>query len=255
MPSQDDIKHQQNLLSINRRNLAHYLRQQTNLGADHTPPGVINGILEARANISRIKGILKGWKVAVEDKPDDADPDDQSSSAAPTRQPAATQIGRDQIDARESQGFIADASGPVAQNFGTQNNYYYLQNSDSRAPASMSVFDQRGWNISGNVYNIAGDLNISEKPDKSELIAALHQVRDELDKAKDLPPDEADDLTSNLDSATRAIERDRPNKDRAVEKLTTMQTILEKLKDNVGSALALGKLIGQALLALKGIQF
>ena len=59
----------------------------------------------------------------------------------------------------------------------------------------------------------------------------------------------------NLDAATKAVERDKPNKERAVEKLTTMQTILEKLKDNVGSALALGKLIGQVLLAAQGITF
>jgi hypothetical protein len=158
---------------------------------------------------------------------------------------------------------IGEASGPVSQNFGTQNNYYYVQSSDPRAtnpasgadrPASMSAFDQRGWNVAGNVYNIAGDLNMSATPDKSELLAALRQVRDELDKAKDLPPDEADDLKSNLDAAARALDRPQPNKDRAVEKLTAMQAILEKLKDNIGSALALGQLIGQALDALKSIQ-
>ena len=34
-----------------------------------------------------------------------------------------------------------------------------------------------------------------------------------------------------------------------------MQKILEGLKDNAGSALALGKLIGQVLLAAQGIAF
>src|SRR5262245_31938092 len=71
MPSQDDINHQQELLAIHRRNLAHYLGQQAQLGKAVTPLGILNGILEERANIKRIKGILRGWGVAVDDHPDD----------------------------------------------------------------------------------------------------------------------------------------------------------------------------------------
>jgi len=67
-------------------------------------------------------------------------------------------------------------------------------------------------------------------PGKDEFLAALRQFKTEIDKAQDLPPDEADDLKSNLDAATKAIDRPQPNKDRAIEKLSTMQTILEKLK-------------------------
>src|SRR4051812_9441646 len=71
MPSQDDINHQLNLLEINRRNLALYLRQRDTLGEAYAPPGTINGILETRANIKRIKGILKGWNIPADEHPDD----------------------------------------------------------------------------------------------------------------------------------------------------------------------------------------
>ena len=118
-----------------------------------------------------------------------------------------------------------------------------------------NTFNQPDWKVQGNVYNIAGDMNIGANPGKDEFLAALRQFKSELDKAQDLPPDEADDLKSNLDAATKAIERPQPNKERAIEKLSTMQTILEKLKGSAESALALGKLIGQVLLAAQGISF
>ena len=71
MPSSEDIAHQQKLLDINRRNLAHYLGQQAALGSAYAPPGVANGIREARNEVRRIKRILRDWNVCVEYHPDD----------------------------------------------------------------------------------------------------------------------------------------------------------------------------------------
>jgi outer membrane protein assembly factor BamB len=69
--SQEEIDQQRMLLMTYRRTLAHYLSQQATLGTAHIPPEVTHGIREARDNIRRIKGILDGWGVPVEDKPDD----------------------------------------------------------------------------------------------------------------------------------------------------------------------------------------
>lgn len=93
MPTQEEITHQQNLLAIHRRTLAHYLSQQATLGAAYSPPGVINGISEARSNIRRIKQILRGWNVPVQDHPDDGDEIPQST---PTQQlpPPVTTVDR-----------------------------------------------------------------------------------------------------------------------------------------------------------------
>jgi hypothetical protein len=279
MPDQADIDHQQKLLTIHRRNLAHYLSQQAALGgAAYAPPGVANGILETRENIKRLKGILRGWGAIVVDHPDDEPPPGPEPAARGGAQ-ATTSIGGNQINAQGSQGYIGQAGGPVSQNFGQQQTtnagtVIHIHGGDFRGTnlpigntvggalnqsggnTAMSTFDQRGWNISGgNVYNIAGDLNIGANPSKDELLAALRQLQGELAKAQDLPPDEGDDLKANLDQAIRSVDRSQPNKDRAVEKLSTMKNILEGLKENVGSALALGNLIGQALLAAQNIHF
>lgn len=65
-----DIADQQELLKIHRRNLQHLLKQEAVHGIN-TPSAIASGIDTARAQIARIKGILRGWAVAVEDHPDD----------------------------------------------------------------------------------------------------------------------------------------------------------------------------------------
>src|SRR5215475_12761349 len=71
MPSQEEIDQQQELLATHRRTLAHYLRQQAQLGTAHEPPGVASGIAEARAGIARCKATLRNWGALVDDHPDD----------------------------------------------------------------------------------------------------------------------------------------------------------------------------------------
>lgn len=107
-----------------------------------------------------------------------------------------------------------------------------------------------GNTISGNTFDIAGSLNISQQPKQNEILTALRQLQDELAKAKNLPTDDADDLQTNLDAAIKAVDRPEPNKDRALDKLTTMEKILNGLKDNLASAMALGSLVGQAIMAV-----
>ena len=232
MPSQDDITHQRNLLEINRRNLSHYLQQRDTLGEAYTPPGTLNGILETRANIKRIKGILSGWNVPVDDKPDD----EETEQAAAERRARHVQ----QSPATTVNIHGGTFSGPVAQTGGS---------------SVSNTFNQPNWNVAGNVYNIAGDLNIGANPSKDEFLAALRQFKSEIDKAQDLPADKADELKEDVDTAIKAIDKPQPNKERAVERLTTIQKVLDGLKANVGSALALGNLIGQVLLAAQGISF
>lgn len=106
----------------------------------------------------------------------------------------------------------------------------------------------------GNRIAISGSLHIGMTPDKNELLTALYQLRAEINKATDLPSDQADDLKADLEAAIKAVDREKPNKDRTVEKLTSMQKILDGLKGSVSSALALGKLVGEVLLAAKGVQ-
>ncbi len=71
--SEEEINDQQELLAINRRNLMLYLKQKATLGDTYVLPSVMNGIYEARAKIQRIKQILRGMDVVIEDLPDDRD--------------------------------------------------------------------------------------------------------------------------------------------------------------------------------------
>lgn len=72
MPSEEDISAQWKLLVAHRRTLAAYLERQAGYGGRFaTPVEVLNGISEARDNIVRIKAILRGWSVEVDDLPDD----------------------------------------------------------------------------------------------------------------------------------------------------------------------------------------
>ncbi len=74
MPSEDDITNQQKLLAVYRHTLADFLKRLALLSPAHAPTEVTHGIRDARKNIRRIKDILRGWCVAVEDLPDDDDP-------------------------------------------------------------------------------------------------------------------------------------------------------------------------------------
>lgn len=110
MPSQDDIRQQQELLVTHRRTLAHHLRQQAQHGSAYVPPAVAHGIHETRAAIAQ--AALRGWGVAVDDHPDDTEP---PGAGAPGNPP---QGAGDQINAQGSQGFINRPSGSVHQHFG-----------------------------------------------------------------------------------------------------------------------------------------
>src|SRR4051794_41074555 len=72
MLDSDTINLQTTLLATHRRTLAHLLEQAAQYGGGGvTPTHTVNGIAEARANISRIKAFLRKNGVQVEDGPDD----------------------------------------------------------------------------------------------------------------------------------------------------------------------------------------
>jgi hypothetical protein len=249
MASQEDIAHQQKLLEIHRRNLALYLEQRSAQGGTaYVLPVVANGIRENRDQIARIKNILRKWGVDVPDLEDDEEPPAHQGAVLPqlTSRPNA---GPPNITVNFHGGDFRGSNLPI----GSEITGGLSQQSGG---ATMSTFDQRGWNVSGgNIYNIAGDMNMSANPSKDEFLAALRQLRAEFDKAQDLPADKAEEMKEDLDSAIKAVDKPQPNKDRAVERLTTIQKVLDGFKGSAESALALGKLIGQIILATQGIHF
>ena len=63
------ITHQRRLLKIYRENLSVYLKRRESYDEEQVPLAIIHSINEARSDIQRIKAILRGWNVEVEDMP------------------------------------------------------------------------------------------------------------------------------------------------------------------------------------------
>src|SRR5215213_2357740 len=88
MPSHEDIRHQQTLLKTYRRNLAHLVRQAASFGSEGAAPlHIANSLEDTRENIRRIKGILHGWGMKIDDLPDEGSPE----PAATTQQSSGQQ--------------------------------------------------------------------------------------------------------------------------------------------------------------------
>jgi hypothetical protein len=68
-----DIAQQQTLLAAHRGTLTNYIQRLALLSRAHAPPEITHGIAEARANITRIKDILRMSGVSVADHPDDTE--------------------------------------------------------------------------------------------------------------------------------------------------------------------------------------
>jgi TIR domain/Pentapeptide repeats (8 copies) len=66
-----EIAQQQTLLATHRGTLANYIQRLALLGTAHAPPEITHGIVEARANIARVKAILRAGGVNIADHPDD----------------------------------------------------------------------------------------------------------------------------------------------------------------------------------------
>ncbi len=134
----DVIANQWAQLDAHRQTLAINLTQLAILGTGYAPPGVHNGIIEARAAIQHIKAWLRAQGKLVDDAPDD-EPTPQET-AQTTRQigevrqtiasgnnniqavDSTITVNRsgDIINAQGSQGFINNPSSPVQQSFNTE---------------------------------------------------------------------------------------------------------------------------------------
>ena len=118
----DDTTSLQEQLVAHRRTLATLLRQVATHTAAYAPPAQISGIVEARREIARLKAALRNAGVVIEDQAGD-EATAEGEARAQRAPGAAVSIGRDQINAQDSQGFINQASGPITQNFGTHHHH------------------------------------------------------------------------------------------------------------------------------------
>ncbi len=67
----EEVDTQRELLKIHRTNLSIYLKQQSEYVAGQVRPVVIHSLNLNRNAIQRIKAILRGWGIAVDDLPEE----------------------------------------------------------------------------------------------------------------------------------------------------------------------------------------
>jgi hypothetical protein len=212
MPSADDIRHQQDLLATYRQNLDHSLRQAAAFGGvDFAPPATAHGIRSARAAIQRIKGVLRGWGVVVDDLPDD------EAALAPTPVAGRAPAG--------SPTFIFNA--PVQAGAASFGGAQQIEHMEVTIGDTINIS-----NVSGSILNIKSTLEqvtqtIGAMPGdatrKAELQQLIAELQAELARAPAAQQGEAEAVAELAREAVEKAAKDKPNK-------TSIQITAEGLK-------------------------
>jgi HEAT repeat protein len=99
MLSSEDIAQQLHLLNTYRQTLSICLQQRAMHGAANVPPATVHTINDCRANIRRIKKVLRQSSVEVEDLPNDEDAEDISALLESIEEKLASASADDRIGA------------------------------------------------------------------------------------------------------------------------------------------------------------
>jgi hypothetical protein len=152
-----------------------------------------------------------------------------------------TIVGRDQNNAQGSQGFIGQASGPISQSFGAQQNVNtgggsYV-NTGGGDFAGVSIDRRQGDDfidgdvISGNIFGAPSDLLASLAPRQPTLAQTLAQARQLAEQARARGDDDlADDLASVIVPLEAALKAEQAGRaDRRAAKLDEARAALGRL--------------------------
>lgn len=110
----------------------------------------------------------------------------------------------DQIDARGSQGFINQPSGPVTQVFGNQDNRKLIDFGSAQIRGGVTIGDVVQGDLTKTVYNYGGESGETTQVDP---ITALRKARERIETLSGLPEGLRDDAVSALDRAIKSAER------------------------------------------------
>lgn len=202
MPSADDIKHQQTLLATYRRTLAILLEQRAVHGVAYAPPVMISGIIEARGQIARLKNVLRGWSVAMDDDPNDEEATVAERLAQPERSNAATYILNGPLHAG-SVNYGTQHIGEVKIDMGDEFNFQ---------GANLSGANNSFKSTLTNVTQIVGALPTTDATTKQQIEQLLEQLGVELEK---VPAGSEDDAAAVEETAKDLLEKaskEKPNK-------------------------------------------
>lgn len=114
---------------------------------------------------------------------------------------------------------------------------------DDKQPVATTVFDQRDWEVNGDVYNINGDLILTKESSRDDFSKALADLTGELGKLKDMPAELKQQVTESLNQAAKTAEKPDAEKEAIVEFLDTAKDVLSTVKKTVDGAKKLAKTI------------
>jgi len=110
-----------------------------------------------------------------------------------------------------------------------------------------------GGNVNIVGSNLGGERNIVNFSSSGDIVKELRRLIAELEKVADIPSKEIEKAKSDAEAAIEAAKES--DKDQLVKRLDNIQKIFSSLKESTASALSLGKLIGEILLAVQKFNF
>jgi len=209
MPSDEDIRNQQQLLSTYRNTLAIRLNQRAIHGDGDAPPVILHDINTSRSEIRRIKATLTRWGIPVDDLPDDEETP-QEIQARLNPQPRAS-------------GSTNNFYGPVTSGVSNFGGYQHIEE------AKITMGDKKGdeFNFSGaqitgsninikakldNVIQSVGAIPHADQASKQQLEQLLSQLNAELQKAPAGNEDAVDAVAETAKDLVEKAKKDKPNK-------------------------------------------
>jgi hypothetical protein len=113
-------------------------------------------------------------------------------------------------------------------------------NTESSGP----LFSQPNWTVSGDVYNVAGDLILTKDSSKQDFVKAIEDLRDEVARLEDVDESRRIEAVSYLDSSVQEARRENPSKPTVVDRLKQAAGVLEAGSGTAENAWKLAKTLG-----------
>jgi hypothetical protein len=101
---------------------------------------------------------------------------------------------------------------------------------------NVPLFNQQGWNV-GKVYNVAGNLILTETSSREDFLRALGGLKQELAALDQIDATERAELEAEVDGALADAGAPEPSKERVVSRLQRLAERLSAFGGVVAGAL------------------
>jgi len=106
------------------------------------------------------------------------------------------------------------------------------------------MFNQTGWTVQGDVYNVAGNLILNKDSKRDDFLSSLDEVKRDVSALKSLPAEAEQQIQTQLAAIVEASKQPIAQKESIHSKLEGVKSSLEALKDTAEGAWELAKTVG-----------